>query len=60
VLLPAGAYQDGDAVTDNRTRFALKATAGRHERDTVFLVRDGDGQRRIDPQVSFETGFGGG
>jgi hypothetical protein len=54
-LLPAGAYQSGDVVTDNKTRFALQATRERRETLTFFVVRKAEGGWRIDPRVAVQS-----
>jgi len=53
-LLPPGAYASGDAVTDNRTRFALRATGEHRQAITYFVVRASREGQRIAPLVSVE------
>ena len=55
-LLPPGAYANGDEVTDNRSRFALRVSR-EHRREglTYFVVRRSEGRLGIEPQVSVEA-----
>ena len=54
-LLPAGAYQNGESVTNNQTRFALEAVAGPRRSVTYFEVaKDGVNAERVGDLVATE------
>ncbi len=50
-LLDAGSYQEGSNITDNHTRFAIRAERGRERSTAYYELERRDGRDLVDVKI---------